>query len=168
MRQTALFHRNRGRAGMTIVEIMIVVTIIGILAVLAIPQVQRARMRSQNTAFLNDLRLLSDGALSYFSFTHGGLPPDSAPGVLPPEILECLPKRFDWAAPTSIGGQWDWQRGAAPTDKVDGICYAGIAVSQPARTQPELAAIDAMIDDGNLSTGMFRSTPDGCMYVLEF
>lgn len=46
------------RAGFTLVEIMIVVAIIALLAMIAVPNYQRARKRSQATHILQDLRLL--------------------------------------------------------------------------------------------------------------
>jgi prepilin-type N-terminal cleavage/methylation domain-containing protein len=44
------------KSGFTILEIMIVVSIIGLLAALLIPNVMRARARSQSAACINNLR----------------------------------------------------------------------------------------------------------------
>jgi prepilin-type N-terminal cleavage/methylation domain-containing protein len=57
---------KRTRAGFTLVEIMIVVAIIALLAAIAVPNVLRARKRSQATAVLEDLRLL-DGAQDQYA-----------------------------------------------------------------------------------------------------
>lgn len=145
---------------------MIVVTIIGILAVIAIPYVREARERSQDTAFINDLRLLSSGVFDFHAFSAGDFPPDVPPGVPPPDVVESLPKRFDWTKPPAIGGQWDWDRGVRRGEMVHGICYAGLSVYKPERTSEELRVIDARIDDGNLSTGLFRSHADGCILII--
>lgn len=57
-------HRLGG--GFTLVEIMIVVSIIALLAAIAVPGFLRARKRSQATRVLEDLRLI-DGAMSLYA-----------------------------------------------------------------------------------------------------
>jgi prepilin-type N-terminal cleavage/methylation domain-containing protein len=54
-----------GRHGFTLVEIMIAVTIIGLLAAIALPGFQRARERSQATRMLQDLRVLNAAVDQY-------------------------------------------------------------------------------------------------------
>lgn len=61
MRATRL--RN---GGFTLVEIMIVVAIIGLLAVIAIPNIIKARTRSQTNACINNLRQI-DGAIQQWA-----------------------------------------------------------------------------------------------------
>jgi prepilin-type N-terminal cleavage/methylation domain-containing protein len=53
------------RRGFTLVEIMIVVTIISLLAAIAVPNFQRARKRSQATHILQDLRVLNAAVDQY-------------------------------------------------------------------------------------------------------
>jgi prepilin-type N-terminal cleavage/methylation domain-containing protein len=152
-------------AGFTLLEIMLVVSVIGLLAVLAIPAFVKSRMRAQDTAFLNDLRVFS-GALERYAITEGSYPPDSAPGVAPAGIDGYLPNRVGWSDIPHIGGQWDWDRAATPNDKIHGV-YAGLSVAGPSRTATQMATIDEKIDDGDLDTGYFRRRPGGYIYILQ-
>src|ERR1051325_9069663 len=52
-------------AGLTLVEIMIVVAIIALLAAIAVPGFLRARKRSQASRILNDLRLIDSAVDQY-------------------------------------------------------------------------------------------------------
>src|SRR3982750_3089802 len=57
---------HRSHAGLTLVEIMIVVAIIALLAAIAVPGFLRARKRSQAAKVLNDLRLI-DAAVDQYA-----------------------------------------------------------------------------------------------------
>ena len=153
--------------GMTMIEIMLVVAIVGLLSIIAIPSFQTARRRAQNTAFLNDLRTLVDSVLNQYAMAKGDYPADAAPGVLPTGVAEFMPRHYDWTAKTPIGGNWDWDRAAQRGQKVYGICYAGLSVQTPDRTSEQMADIDKQIDDGDLSTGAFRSRDNGYIYTVE-
>ena len=68
--------RKHGRAGFTILELMIVVSIIGLLSVLAIPAFMKQRRQTQDTAFLNNLRLLA-ASMERHAITEGDYPADA-------------------------------------------------------------------------------------------
>lgn len=54
------------RSGFTLVELMIVISIIALLAAIAVPNFLRARKRAQATRIMDDLRLI-DGAIDLYA-----------------------------------------------------------------------------------------------------
>ena len=134
----------------TLVEIMIVVSIISLLAMIALPSFLRARRRSQNVQFINSLRIATS-AFELYAVEHNGYPPNAAPGVVPPGMDTYFGPTFDFSAPTPIGGNWDWAY------KKNGSLI-GVSVVSPTADTTQLQEIDALIDDGDLSQGGFAKT----------
>lgn len=144
--------------GFTVLEIMIVVGIIGLLAVIVVPSFMRARTRAQALRFITDLRVAA-GAFQQHSLDEGVYPPAGEPGVVPAGMEEYL-RKMKWSENTPIGGQWVWDY------RRFGV-VAGISVYNPPRTEEEMVDLDERIDDGNLSTGTFRTRDSGYIYILE-
>ena len=146
---------------------MIVVAVIGTLAVLAMPAFMASRIRSQNAAFMNDLRLLSH-EFEMFSMAEGkgNYPPDAPVATAPAGFTGSGIRHFSWSELTPIGGSWKWDRAASRADKVYG-CYGGISVVDPGRTTDQMQDIDSIIDNGDITTGRFRERAGGYIYVVE-
>lgn len=152
---------TRRLAAFTLVEIMIVVAVIALLSVIAVPSFLRARDQTNRTKFVELLRTLRD-AFEIFATENGHYPDDTGPGMLPAGMASYLGNKVDYAARTPIGGHWDWDFNYYPGFR------AGISVSEPNATREEMAAIDAMLDDGDLSSGAFRSSSANVFtYVVE-
>ena len=158
--------KREARLGMTLIEIMIVVAIIGLLATLAMPSMRNARQRAQNARFINDLRILSDTVFETYAIQKGDYPPDAPVGVTPPEVVDYMARRVDWEDGPSIGGEWDWDRAATRADEIHGV-YAGISIVGVDRTSAQMRELDGQFDDGNLLAGRFRATAIGYIYVLD-
>ncbi|MDQ6809114.1 MAG: type II secretion system GspH family protein, partial [Verrucomicrobiota bacterium] len=150
----------RRTAGFTLVEIMIVVAIIALLAVIALPSLLRARERTRRTKFVNALRVVRDACETYTA-EHNGYPADVNRGVLPAGMQTYFNGKLDWTAPTPIGGRWDWDY------QVYGF-KAGVSVVAGDEDAQAMAEIDAMIDDGDLTSGAFQQTaPDRYTWIVE-
>ena len=151
---------------MTMLELLIVVAVIGIIAGIALPSYVRSRERAQNVQTMGDLKSFA-GQLEIFNGEMRIWPDERLPGRFPDSIsgvtdnqLEQSIKRAKWTSAPAVGGQFDW-------DLNQNGVYAALAIANPTATTAQLTALDKMIDDGNLSTGVFRSVPSGLIYVMQ-
>lgn len=135
-----------------------VVVIIGLLAALAIPAMQRVRRRAQNSRFVSDLRTFSQ-AFETYAMEHGDWPANAGSGVVPAALTDQI-SSMSWVAVNSLGGRWNW-------DAYRLGIKAGIATTGVTATPEQMAAIDKMIDDGDLTTGRFRAFSGRYVLVLD-
>lgn len=146
------------RSGFTLVEIMIVVVIIGLLAALAIPAMQRVRQRAQNSRFVSDLRTFSQ-AFETYAMENGDWPANVGSGVVPAALTNQISSAA-WTSVNSLGGRWNW-------DAYRLGIKAGIATTGVTASTEQMTAIDQMIDDGDLTTGRFRAFSGRYILVLD-
>jgi len=148
-----------GRAGgFTLIEIMIVVTVIGLLASIAIPSFARARETSRATLMYSDMRTAAS-AFEVYAMENSDYPSNSAPGVIPAGMAPYLGK-FRWDQPSPLGGTWNWD--------FDRYGFrAAVSVTGHQGTEATMLELDERVDDGNAAGGIFRARPNGHAYVLE-
>ena len=149
----------RRPAAFTLVEIMIVVVIIGLLAAMAIPAFNRVRESAQNSRFISDLRTFSQ-AFETSSMKNGAWPANAGTGVVPSGMSGELSDAAWTTAKTSVGGRWNWDL------NLNGNA-AGISVTNVTASDAQMTAIDAKIDDGDLSTGRFQKCSGRFTLILE-
>ena len=139
---------------------MIVVAIISLLAAIALPSLLRAREQTRRAKFAAALRVARD-ACEIFASENNAWPADVSRGILPPAMATYFSAHHDWSAPTPIGGRWDWDF------RVYGFT-AGVSVILPNESQAEMAEVDRLVDDGDLTTGAFQETaPARYTWILE-
>lgn len=143
------------QSGFTLLELMIVVSVIGVLAVVGLPAYQDYLFRAK----LPEMALHMDSfkkRLYEYRSVYGVYPPDTH--VDPPAEVS-MPEY--WYEETLLGGNYNWE---GP----DGYPYAGISILGATAEERHIVYFDRMLDDGNLSTGTFRLTPNGrYTWILE-
>jgi type IV pilus assembly protein PilA len=76
-------HRRGASAGFTLIELMIVISIIGIMATMAVPSYQDRVMRAQVAEGIALAQFARDAVQAQYTHSHT-LPPDNAAAGLPP------------------------------------------------------------------------------------
>ncbi|MBI5692737.1 MAG: prepilin-type N-terminal cleavage/methylation domain-containing protein [Verrucomicrobia bacterium] len=153
--------------GFSIVEIMVALTIISLLVAAAIPQVKKYQVNSRAAVVASDLRTFA-AAFESYSQEKGAWPAETDAGALPPEMTERL-GASSWGRVTPMGGRYNWEN----NQMHGGVRYrAALSISEAEGAPLEvnedlLRAIDRIIDDGNLSTGLFRTgVNNDPLYIL--
>lgn len=150
----------RREGGFTLVEIMIVVSIIALLATIAVPSFIRARERAREAKFVNALRVAT-GAFEMYAAEHDGYPADVNRGIVPAGMASYFDATFDWTKPTPYGGNWDWDYNTL------GV-VAAVSIVGTTATASQMTEVDTRIDDGSLSTGIFQDKGSSrYSYILE-
>lgn len=144
---------RRQASGFTLVEIMVVVTIISFLVMAAVPAFQKIQRKARSSAVASDLRVF-ETAFQIYAAERGGFPAAADPGVTPPEMTGRL-QESAWLKVSPIGGRYAWE-----ANQVFGsvLCKAAISISTAGNATlttdaDQLEELDRMMDDGNLSTG---------------
>jgi len=133
-------------SGFTLIELMIVVTIIGILLAVAIPNYSNYRLNAKIARTAAEMRGLSAGFVAYKA--GDGVYPEDSHLTLPPGMEDFINPAI-WAKETPLGGHYNWE---GP----DFYPYAGLSILDPTAPPRAIFALDGMLDDGNLNTGKFR------------
>ncbi|MFW5871383.1 MAG: type II secretion system protein [Verrucomicrobiota bacterium] len=154
------------QSAFTLVEIMIVVAIIGVLSALAAISLQKARQHTRSTIVANDFTQLYN-AFKLHNMNNISWPTNRSAGVIPSEVRDYLPSRFQWSEPTCLGGTWDWDGPGSEAGLT-----AGITLVEPDCPRHLFKNIDRILDNGDLSTGDFQENISGkeksFTYVLEW
>jgi len=146
--------------GFTLIELMLVIAVIGILAAIAIPNYISYRKKANIANVISNLKNFEKGFIAY-AIDEGDFPNDSH------MVLPDLPKMANyidpdnWGQVTPLGGTYNWE-GA------DTYPYVGISIFEVTAPQEDLELLDRMFDDGDLTQGQFRQTPNGrYTYIIE-
>jgi len=164
----------RSAAGVGLVELMVVVTIISMIMLAAVPTYNRIQRKARASAVVNDFRVFA-AVFQAHAHETGSWPPEAAVGDVPVGMLTTELKPEAWQKITPMGGQFNWDfnqvhpGGTSP----GGRWRAAIGITDSPTSavildQALLLEIDRDLDDGDLTTGSFRLGGDGGpLFILE-
>ena len=87
--------RRGGRAGVTLVEIAMVLALVSIIARIALPSVQESLTRARATAAVGDVEVVRVAAAAYYARSNEW-PAEAPAGVIPEGLAQDLPAGFSF------------------------------------------------------------------------
>ena len=97
-------HADRsGERGLTLIEILIVLGIIGVLSNIAVPAYRQAELNARVVDTVADFQAVRTAATDYYLQT-SRWPDERSAGEVPPELAEALAGQLDWNGPAP----YDW------------------------------------------------------------
>lgn len=153
------------RKGMTLIELMIVVSILAILAAIVIPTFSNATDDARATYAVSTMKVLAN-ALERYHAEHDDWPADVSPGSFPSELEPYL-VNTDFDNDVN-GGVWDYENWIGRGVTMSDGRRVGIALTIRSGDNADYLAIDQQIDDGDLSTGnvQYGSFYSPCLLYL--
>lgn len=130
--------RRDNRGGFSLIELLMAVSIVGILAGLAIPNLTSMTYRARATEVAADLEVVRVATVSFNGDAHTW-PADAAAGVVPPELVDYLPSGFSF-------------QGNGYEIKYENQAFPGGLPGDPTTTQ--LIAASVTIDRDELSNAV--------------
>lgn len=151
-----LFGRRSSIAGYSFIEVLMSIGILSISLAVCVPRLSVSKRQAIAAALVGDLRVFAT-AFETYAQEHGSFPAEANAGEMVPEMAGSLGQK-GWLKPTPIGGQYNWD-----ADQVHyGTRYRAVIQISATAAAPLIEdvelweAIDKLIDDGNLNTGIFR------------
>ena len=146
---------------------MVVVTLIGFLAMLAVPGFKVIKLRALSASFVSDARSFSE-AFQRYAQEKGSFPATAGVAVVPPGMEDYIAST-DWTKTASIGGNYRWVNIPSSDPDRGPFEMGALMVAGATLSLEEFELIDGWIDDGSTNTGNFIVGGAGSMilYYVE-
>lgn len=142
-------------------EIIMLMAMTGVFASLVVASVQGVTNDASRTTFLTNIRAYVDAAQRFRLATNEYLPETESGAV--PVGFETYIKPEGWVERTPIGGMWDVEFNTFGVTSALGVHFTGPG-QQP--DDAYMQEIDASLDDGDLTTGIFQKLAADRFYLI--
>lgn len=88
---------RQDKRGFTLIELIMVMTLVGILSAIALPRLSDATNKAHATHVISDFATIQLAGIQYYTETSGDLPATAPVGVAPPELDYLLPDGFEFS-----------------------------------------------------------------------
>ena len=139
----------RNRRGWTMIELLMVLTILGILVNLAVPGLRMIRRRAEATHVIADIRAIQVAAYSHHA-ERGTFPPTAGFGVVPPTMVPILPAGFEFSYGTT---QYRWHLFGLPEGVPAFPGQTMLLAVEVQTAEPELASTIRALYKGRMTFG---------------
>jgi hypothetical protein len=150
------------RRGSTLLNAALFIGLVAVFLAIAVPLVRGALIRKHAAICAGKIIRAAD-AFDLYAAAMGYYPPDQRKPEDPYPEMNGFFAFLDidwWHKETYLGGRWEW-------DNHDDHFTYSIAIYRPHASRRHMEYLDAMIDDGNLMTGLFQRWGAKYHYILK-
>lgn len=156
--------RSGRSRGFTLIELIAIIVVLAVLSGVAIPRYIDMSERARLSSVAYTLKTVRR-AIWQYRINEGAYPPDQNGGIMPPEMWNYLQSDV-WRTAVPGVGRYNWE-GPPGWATIEGLSVVPTAAPAAPLTDAFWVRIDQMIDDGNLSTGLFRWDAGSGRYLFS-